>query len=164
MTISQHKVVALTYELKLNDANGAFVEKTEPANPLVFLYGAGQMIPDFENNIAGLKAGDNFAFGIVAAKAYGELDPEAVVTIPKDIFAEVGDMLKVGATIPMRNNHGHTLQGVVQELTETDVIMDFNHPMAGKNLFFTGTILEMRDATQEEIDHGHVHGPGGHEH
>lgn len=164
MTISEQKVVALMYELKLNDANGEFVEKTEEGNPLVFLYGAGQMIPDFEKNIEGMKTGDEFAFGIVAEKAYGELDPEAFVTIPKNVFADVDDMLKVGATIPMRNNHGHLLQGLVKEVSLEEVVMDFNHPMAGKNLYFTGTIGEVREATQEEMDHGHVHGPGGHEH
>ena len=164
MTISQNKVVALTYELRLNDANGEFVEKTEAENPLVFLYGAGQMIPDFENNISGLTVGDDFAFGITAAKAYGGIDAEAVVNIPREIFAGAEDMLILGQMIPMRNDQGHMLQGLVQEVTETMVVMDFNHPMAGKNLYFTGPIQELREATSEEIEHGHVHGPGGHHH
>lgn len=164
MTITQNKVVALTYELRLNDANGEFVEKTETENPLVFLFGAGQMIPDFENNISGLKVGETFAFGITADKAYGEIDEEAVVNIPREIFAEAEDMLNVGQMIPMRNDQGHMLQGMVQEVTDTMVVMDFNHPMAGKNLYFTGAIQDIREATAEEIDHGHVHGPGGHHH
>jgi FKBP-type peptidyl-prolyl cis-trans isomerase SlyD len=164
MTISQNKVITLTYELKLNDANGEFVEKTEAENPLVFLYGAGQMIPDFENNISELNVGDDFAFGITADRAYGEIDAEAVVNIPREIFAEAEDMLNVGQAVPMRNDEGHLLQGVVQEVTDTIVVMDFNHPMAGKNLYFTGSIQELREATAEEIEHGHVHGEGGQEH
>jgi FKBP-type peptidyl-prolyl cis-trans isomerase SlyD len=164
MTISQNKVVTLTYELRLNDANGEFVEKTEAENPLVFLLGAGQMIPDFENNISGMTVGDDFAFGITADKAYGEIDAEAVVNIPREIFAEAEDMLIVGQIIPMRNDQGHMLQGLVHEVTEKEVVMDFNHPMAGKNLYFTGSIEELRDATSEELEHGHVHGQGGHEH
>lgn len=164
MTISQYKVVTLTYELRLDNAEGEFVEKTEPTQPLVFLFGAGQMIPTFEKNLLGSSAGDNFAFGIKAAQAYGESDPEAIVAIPRSIFGEVEDMLKVGAMIPMKNENGQMLQGIVHELQLTDVIMNFNHPMAGKNLYFTGTIQEVREADKEEIEHGHVHGAGGHQH
>ena len=164
MTISQYKVVTLTYELRLDNAEGEFVEKTEKTQPLVFLYGAGQMIPAFEQNLLGLSVGENFAFGIEAAKAYGETDPEAIVAIPRSIFAEIEDMLEVGASIPMRGQDDQVLQGVVHQLNEAEVIMDFNHPMAGKNLFFTGSIEELRDADKEEIEHGHVHGQGGHQH
>ena len=139
MTVSQNKVISLTYELKLSDANGEFVEKTEEGNPLVFLYGAGQMIPDFENNISGLKAGEEFAFGITSDKAYGPRDNEAIVNIPREVFAEAEEMLKVGQMIPMRNDEGHMLQGLVQEVSEEQIVMDFNHPMAGKDLYFKDT-------------------------
>ena len=164
MTISQYKVVTLTYELRLDNAEGEFVEKTEATQPLVFLFGAGQMIPAFEKNLLGLSVGDNFEFGIEAAKAYGDIDPEAIVTIPRSIFAEVEDMLQVGAMIPMKNENGQMLQGIVHELKLSDVIMNFNHPMAGKNLYFTGAIQDLREAEKEEIEHGHVHGAGGHQH
>lgn len=164
MTISQNKVVTLTYELRLDNAEGEFVEKTEPTQPLVFLFGAGQMIPAFEGNLLGLSVGDSFNFGIEAAKAYGEVDKEAIVAIPRSIFAEVEDMLKVGAMIPMKNENGHMLQGVIREVQLADIIMDFNHPMAGKNLYFTGTIQDLREADKEELAHGHVHGAGGHQH
>ncbi len=164
MTITANTVVALSYELKLDNAEGEFVERTEAGNPLVFLYGAGQMLPDFEKNLEGLTTGDKFAFGITADKAYGEIDTDAVVTLPKSIFAEVPEMMKVGQIIPMKNDQGHMLQGMVKEVKETEMVMDFNHPMAGKNLYFTGEIQELRAASAEEIDHGHVHGPGGHQH
>ncbi len=164
MTISQDKVVALQYELKLDDANGEFVERTDPSEPLVFLYGAGQMLSDFEANLLGLTAGDSFAFGVTAENAYGELDYEAFVPIPKSVFGEVEDMLQIGNAIPMRNDQGHLLQGIVTEITDEEVIMNFNHPMAGKNLYFSGIIESVREASEEELDHGHVHGPGGHEH
>jgi FKBP-type peptidyl-prolyl cis-trans isomerase SlyD len=164
MTITANKVVALSYELKLDSAEGEFVERTEAGSPLVFLYGADQMLPEFEKNLDGLTVGDTFAFGITADKAYGERDDEAVVTLPKSIFAEVPEMMKVGQIIPMKNDEGHMLQGMVKEVHETEMIMDFNHPMAGKKLYFTGEIQELRDASAEEIDHGHVHGEGGHQH
>jgi FKBP-type peptidyl-prolyl cis-trans isomerase SlyD len=164
MTISQYKVVTLTYELRLDNAEGEFVEKTDERQPLVFLYGAGQMIPAFEKNLLGLSVGDNFAFGIEAAKAYGETDPEAIVAIPRSVFAEMEETLEVGMEIPMRNDNEQVLNGVVHQLTDTEVVMDFNHPMAGKNLYFTGSIEALRDAEKEEIEHGHVHGQGGHQH
>lgn len=159
MTITDNKVVALSYELRLNDADGEFVERTEAGQPLVFLFGAGQMIPDFEKNVEGLAVGDTFAFGITAENAYGPIDEEAVVELPLSVFKGAEDMLEVGALIPMQNDQGHFLQGLVVEILEDAVLMDFNHPMAGKDLFFTGEIEELRDATEEEVAHGHVHGP-----
>jgi FKBP-type peptidyl-prolyl cis-trans isomerase SlyD len=164
MTITANKVVTLSYELKLDSADGEFVERTEAGSPLVFLYGAGQMLPEFEKNLDGKSIGDKFAFGIIADKAYGDIDTEAVVNLPLTIFAEVPEMMKVGQVIPMKNDQGHMMQGTVKEVLETEVVMDFNHPMAGKNLHFTGEIQELRDASAEEIEHGHVHGPGGHQH
>ena len=74
------------------------------------------------------------------------------------------ELLQVGNTIPMQDSDGNRLDGVVVEVTDTQVKMDFNHPLAGKNLHFTGQIVELRDATSEELAHGHVHGPHGHHH
>jgi FKBP-type peptidyl-prolyl cis-trans isomerase SlyD len=74
------------------------------------------------------------------------------------------DLLKIGNAIPMQNNQGQALSGIVKEIKEDKVLMDFNHPLADVNLFFTGEILDVRDATKEELEHGHVHGPGGHHH
>lgn len=168
MTVSQNKVVSLTYELKIDNASGEVVDVADASQPLVFLFGAGNLLPKFEDNIANLKANDSFEFTLQAADAYGELSQEAIISLPIDIFLVDGkidpDMLRIGNVIPMQDNEGHPLEGVVKAVEEDAVVMDFNHPMAGKTLHFTGSIIDLRDATQEEISHGHVHGPHGHHH
>ncbi|KAF5066791.1 FKBP-type peptidyl-prolyl cis-trans isomerase SlyD [anaerobic digester metagenome] len=168
MVISKNKVVSLTYELKLDNAEGEVVDMADAAQPLVFLYGAGNMLPKFESNLAELKADDNFEFTLSSDDAYGPVIEEAVVDLPIDIFMVDGkidpDMLFVGNVIPMQDNEGRPLDGTVVSITDDKVKMDFNHPMAGKTLHFTGKILELREATAEEISHGHVHGPHGHHH
>ncbi len=77
---------------------------------------------------------------------------------------KLGEIVKVGNFLPMKDQEGNPLQGLVQEITDEHVRMDFNHPMAGKDLFFSGEVIEVREATTEELEHGHVHGPGGHQH
>ena len=168
MTISQNKVVSLTYELKIDNAGGEVVDMADAAEPLVFIYGAGNMLPKFESNLVDLKVNDNFEFTLQANDAYGDFIEEAIIELPIDIFMVEGkvdaDMLRIGNIIPMQDNDGHPMDGVVIAVEEEHVKMDFNHPMAGKNLFFTGTIVDLRDATAEEISHGHVHGEHGHQH
>ncbi len=164
MTIQKHTVVALTYKLQENDENGAFVEETTEDKPLVFLAGVGMMLPKFEENLEGKQAGDVFSFGLAAIDAYGVRNEQAVVNVPRAIFAQAEDLLKLGNTIPLRHQNGQMMQGKVLAITLNEVKMDFNHPMADKNLHFTGKIISVRPATPEEIDHGHVHGPGGHQH
>jgi len=168
MTVSQNKVVSLTYELKINDASGEVVDIADASQPLVFLYGTGNLLPKFEANIFNLNVNDSFEFTLSAADGYGEFTQEAVVTLPIDIFMIDGkidpEMLKLGNVIPMQDNEGHPLEGVVKSVEKDAVVMDFNHPMAGKNLYFTGKIIELREATEEELSHGHVHGPHGHHH
>lgn len=168
MTVSQNKVVSLTYELKIDNASGEVVDMADASEPMVFLYGAGNLLPKFESQLFNLKVQDNFEFTLDAADAYGEFTEEAIVPLPIDVFMIDGkldpEMLRIGNVIPMQDNEGHPLEGAVKSVEKDTVIMDFNHPMAGKTLYFTGTILELRDATAEEIGHGHVHGPHGHHH
>jgi FKBP-type peptidyl-prolyl cis-trans isomerase SlyD len=168
MQIDQNKVVSLTYKLS-NHQTGEKIEETSTENPLLFLYGVGQMIPDFEANLAGKKIGDTFSFSIAAALAYGERDEQQIATIPISVFHdEAGKFdaayFKVGAMIPMSDNEGNQLRGTIIEVNSSDVKMDFNHPLAGTDLFFEGEILEVREATADELAHGHAHGPGGHHH
>lgn len=170
MTVNENKVVSLTYELRTNDENGqqTLVEKVEQDNPMVFLYGVGGLLERFEDNIKGLAVGDPFEFSIDPQEGYGEFDEEAVVSLPKDVFkvdGKVDDtMLQVGNFIPMTDNEGNRLQGRVLEVESENVVMDFNHPLAGKNMHFKGKVVGVRDATSEELAHGHVHGEGGHHH
>jgi FKBP-type peptidyl-prolyl cis-trans isomerase SlyD len=168
MKIEKNKVVALTYTLKYDNASGETIEVADERDPLVFLFGTGGMLPKFEENLDAMSAGDNFEFILEKNDAYGDFTEEAIVELSKDIFRIEGEideeMLKVGSFIPMQDQDGHPLQGKVLSVNDTDVKMDFNHPMAGKNLHFTGVIVEVRDASDEELSHGHVHGHGGHQH
>ncbi|NJN34351.1 MAG: peptidylprolyl isomerase [Saprospiraceae bacterium] len=168
MTINDNTVVLCHYTLREDDAAGAMIESTEGGEPLGYIHGIGMMIPTFEQNLAGKKAGDDFAFGIKAADAYGEFDEEAVAEIPKDAFnlegANPDDIFVEGEMLPLQNENGELMNGIVRQVTPTTIVVDFNHPMAGVDLYFTGQITNVRIATEEEITHGHVHGEGGHQH
>jgi FKBP-type peptidyl-prolyl cis-trans isomerase SlyD len=161
MTIKPNSVVALTYELHTTE-NGekVFVEKATEENPLVFLYGVGMMLPKFEEYLNGLAAGATYGFELSAADGYGEKDLSAVTELPLDMF---GDMEKpaVGAILPLQDNQGNQFRAVVTAISESVVTVDLNHPMAGKDLHFTGTILTVREATADELAHGHAHGIDG---
>ncbi len=168
MLIEKNTVVSVHYKLQEDDAAGEMIEETFGSEPLVFLYGTGQMIPEFERNLEGKQEGDEFAFGIKSAEAYGEWDEEAVVMLPISNFVIDGrlaeDLLQPGKMIPMSDQEGNRLVGIVREVTEEGVVLDFNHPMAGQDLYFTGTVNSVRRAELAEIAHGHVHGAGGHQH
>lgn len=168
MIISQNKVVSVHYTLNEGTAEGQLVESTNGGEPLTFIYGVGMMIPAFEANLAGMQVGDTFAFGIPAADAYGTYDQTALVEVPKQIFEHEGKipdgLLEIGNVLPLQDQEGNRLQGMVAWVGLESVKLDFNHPMAGVDLFFTGHVESVREAEAEELAHGHVHGPGGHQH
>lgn len=158
----------MTYILSENDVKGNLIQEVTKDQPFVTLFGAGALLPKFENELEGLQVGDSYGFALTSQEGYGEVNPQAVVELDKKIFEVDGkideEMLKVGNTIPMQNDQGQPLSGLVKEIKEDKVVMDFNHPLAGVNLYFTGEILDVREATAEELEHGHVHGSGGHHH
>ena len=162
MEITDKKVVSLIYELRQDTATGTVVEQVEKESPLTFLFGSGNLLPKFEEYLSGLKPGDAFEFGLNSEDAYGPVVDNAVVNVPKNIFEVDGqideNMLQVGNMVPMMDNEGRRLNGKILEITEEVVNMDFNHPMAGENLHFKGEVTEVREATDEELAHGHVHG------
>ena len=168
MKIGKNKVVGMTYILSKDNVEGELVQEVSKDKPFVVLFGVGALLPKFEKNLEGLAAGDTFNFALSSEEGYGEKTPEAVVDLDKKIFEVEGkideEFLKVGATIPMQNEQGQPLNGLVMEVAENTVKMDFNHPLAGQGLFFTGEVVEVREASAEEIEHGHVHGAGGHQH
>lgn len=168
MTIEKNTVVSVNYNLSLKET-GEQVEQTSKEQPFVFLYGAGGLLEDFEANLRGKKSGDTFDFFIDYKRGYGARDEQHLVMIPINAFlAEDGKLdeenVKVGVTLPMVDNDGNRLYGKVMEITAEYVKMDFNHPLAGKDLHFKGEVLEVRAASEEELAHGHVHGPHGHHH
>lgn len=161
MNVSKNKVVSISYELKVD---GDLIDAAQAESPLVFLYGHGQLLPLFEENIKELSEGDSFEFMIPSKDGYGEVNDQAIVELPKEIFVIDGelqeDLLIIGNRLPMRDSEGNALDGTVVEVTDSSVVMDFNHPLAGKDLYFTGKVESIREATTEEISHGHVHGDG----
>ncbi|PIQ19745.1 MAG: peptidylprolyl isomerase [Cytophagales bacterium CG18_big_fil_WC_8_21_14_2_50_42_9] len=168
--ISKNKVVSLTYELKVLNDNGEkeLVETADTNNPMVFLFGASGLPDKFEDNLEGKNEGDSFSFALESEEGYGDYDQNALVNIPKHVFEIDGklddEMLMEGNFIPMSDNEGNHMQGRVMEIKDDEVIMDFNHPLAGMKMFFDGKVVSVRDATSEELAHGHVHGAGGHHH
>ena len=170
MNISDDKAVSVNYYLTASKNNQPeeLIEQTSVEHPFVFLYGFGGVLPDFESNLNGKKKGDKFDFHIGAEKAYGKFEKDYVVKIDRAAFEVDGKFddarIKVGEDIEMNDADGNRLVGKVLEITDAHVEMDFNHPLAGFDLHFIGEVLDVREATQEELDHGHIHGPGGHHH
>ena len=168
MTVDKNRVIELDYKLYEKELAGQLIEETFGKEPLAFIFGIGMMIPAFEANLIGKGAGDEFSFGIKSEQAYGPRAEEAVVEVPIENFAVDGkidrEQLQVGVPLQVQDQSGHMHQGVVVKVAINTITIDFNHPMAGVDLYFTGKIKSIREATQEELDHGHVHGPGGHQH
>ncbi len=165
MKIEPQHVVSLTYDLYTPQQDGTegFVEKATEEQPLTFLFGVGQMLPKFEENLSALSTGDSYDFRISAADGYGEYDDKAVANLPIEMFNGT-DMPEIGSVLPLQDNNGNRFQGTVVSVAEDSVIVDLNHPMAGQELHFKGKILNVRPATSEELAHGHAHGPDGHHH
>ncbi len=163
MALDKNDVVTLKYVLHTNDENGekVFVEETSNDNPLTFLYGVGMMIPKFEQEIQNLNTGDKTSFEIAPSEGYGERNPEAMTQLPVDMF-QGQELPPVGAVLPLSDNQGNNFQAIVLEVTPEAVVVDLNHPMAGRSLFFDVEILNTRPATEEELAHGHAHGADGH--
>lgn len=155
MEINQNKVVAITYTLIVD---GKEADKATEERPLDFIFGTGMLLPKFEENLEGKKVDDTFEFTLTPEEGYGMPMPEMIVELPKNIFEVDGkvqeNLLFVGNIIPMMNNMGGIMQGKVAEVREDVVIMDFNHPMAGKTLNFSGKVIEVREATEQELTDG----------
>lgn len=166
MKAEKDSVVSIIYELRKGSKEGDVVESLDINNPLTFLFGSGGLLPKFEENLDGLKTGDNFEFLLNSEDAYGPVVENAIVNVPKHIFEVDGqidnNLLFVGNNIPMMDNEGRRLNGRVMDILEEVVRMDFNHPMAGEDLFFSGQVTDIREATEDELSHGHVHGSGSH--
>ncbi len=170
MTISEDKAVSVNYYLTASKNNEPeqLIEETTNDHPFVFLFGYGSVLPDFETSLNGKQKGDKFDFKISAKNGYGDYEKDYVVKIDKAAFEVDGKFddvrVKVGEDLEMSDAEGNPLMGRVLSINDKEVEMDFNHPLAGHDLHFIGEVLEVREATQEELEHGHVHGPGGHHH
>ena len=165
MIAEKNNVVSIVYELRTGSKEGEVVEALTPQNPLTFLFGTGGLLPKFEENLNGLKSGDSFEFLLNSEDAYGPVVENAIVDVPQSVFEVDGkideNLMKIGTMVPMMDAEGRRLNGKVIAHVGDAVKMDFNHPMAGNDLFFKGEVTDVRSATDEELSHGHVHQAGG---
>jgi FKBP-type peptidyl-prolyl cis-trans isomerase SlyD len=168
MTVGENKVVSMTYTLKEESPEGILIQKVTEDRPFVYLFGIGGLLPAFKANLEGLNAGDDFSFVLKNNEAYGMPSEENVISLDKKIFEIDGifdeSVIKAGEIVPMEDENGYPLSGKILEVTNDGVVVDFNHPLAGLDLYFEGKIIDVRDATTEEIAHGHVHGAHDHHH
>mgnify|MGYP002850978671 CR=1 FL=1 len=170
MIVEKNKVVGISYQLKVDNGDtGMQVWENVPENaPFLFLVGSDSVFPKFEEALLGKSTGDSFSVFIDFENAYGDYFEERKTIIPKANFKEKGkknqELLRVGKVIPMQDEKGNQIKGEITKIDYLGVHMDFNPPLAGYDLFFEGKIISLREAEQEEISHGHVHGPGGHQH
>lgn len=158
MKIAKDLVAALAYELEVE---GKIADKAGKEKPLEYIHGNHMLLPRFEEEVEGKEPGDRFEFTLSPAEGYGLHEPERVIDLPKSAFVVDGvlreDLLQTGRIIPMLNSQGHVVQGTIAEIAEDTVKMDFNHPMAGKTLHFTGEVVAVREATKDELQFG-LHG------
>ena len=160
MNIADQTVVSIHYTLK--DDQGKILDSSVDGDPLVYLHGAGNIIPGLEEALKGHKTGDKVEVTVPPDRAYGERDERMVQSIPRDQFPNP-ESLKVGMQFQVNSPQG-PLVLTVAEVKETEIVVDGNPELAGQTLHFAVEIKEVRNATQEELSHGHAHGPGGHHH
>jgi len=152
-----NKYVTVAYELYTDNDKGIheLVEKAPIEHPFQFISGLGIALDSFESKILALTEGEAFDFVLKVDEAYGPYEQDHVIELPKETFAINGrfdkDMVYPGAVLPLVNADGMRFQGLVLELKDNTVIIDLNHPLAGKDLHFKGQVVTMRDATNEEI-------------
>jgi len=160
MTITTGSVVLFDYTL--TDQEKDVIDSSAEGGPLAYLHGEGQIVKGLEKAMEGRKAGDAFQITVGPAEGYGIQDPAKIVVVPADEI-EGGDELEVGMQLETESDEGEQTV-VITKIEGNNVTIDGNHPLAGMSLHFDIKIREVRAATAEETEHGHVHGPGGHQH
>ncbi len=159
--IKENSVVTMHYELK--NADGEVLDSSKGQDPLVYLHGAGNIIIGLEEQLVGKNVGDNVNAVVAPEKGYGMPVDALVQTVPRDAFGDEIDKVEIGMRFQAETEQG-PVPVVVTSMDDTTVTVDGNHPLAGQELHFDVSIAEIREASAEEIEHGHVHGPGGHQH
>ena len=160
MQIEPNSVVTLHYTLKDND--GKIIDQSDDGS-FLYLHGAMNIIPGLENALTGKAAGDELSVTVSPEEGYGEKDPERIQEVPKDMFENAGD-IAVGLQFHAQGPDGNAIVVTVAEVKDDSVVIDANHALAGVELNFDVKVVEVREASEEEISHGHVHGPHGHQH
>ena len=169
MKLETNKVGSLAFVLNAGSYEGEVIENIPVNDPFEFIYGIGSMMEGFEKNLNGLQKGDKFKFMLKKDEAYGPYMDEMHVELDKSIFVDangnfLSEEVQIDNYLPMRDEEGNMLNGKVTAITETSVKLDFNHPLADVDLYFQGEVVEVREASEEELSHGHVHGAHDHHH
>ncbi|MFT5733739.1 MAG: FKBP-type peptidyl-prolyl cis-trans isomerase SlyD [Planctomycetota bacterium] len=160
-TIEDGTVVTMHYKLVLGD--GQVVDSSEGSEPLAYLHGSGNIVPGLESAMIGKAEGEKFDVAVAPEGGYGVRHDEAVQTVPKTMFPPDAE-LEAGIQFQATDEEERPIMGTIKEVAEETVTVDFNHPLAGEELNFSIEVVGVRAATEEEKEHGHVHGAGGHQH
>ena len=160
MQIEQNSVVTLHYTLKDNDGN--IIDQSDDGS-FLYLHGAMNIIPGLENALSGKSAGDEISVKVSPEEGYGEQDPQRIQEVPKEMFDNAAE-IKPGVQFHAQGPDGNAVVVTVVEVKDEAVVIDGNHALAGMDLNFEVKVVDVREASAEEIEHGHVHGPGGHHH
>ncbi|MFV2003819.1 MAG: peptidylprolyl isomerase [Gammaproteobacteria bacterium] len=160
MQIASNSVVTLHYTLKDNDGN--VIDQSEDGS-FLYLHGAMNIIPGLENVLTGKAAGEELSVSVSPEEGYGVKDPERIQEVPKDMF-ENSEEIKVGVQFHAQGPDDNAVVVTVAEVKDDVVVIDGNHALAGVDLNFDVKIIDVREASEEEISHGHVHGEHGHQH
>ena len=160
MQIADKMVVTIDYTLK--DENGTVLDNSTEGK-FAYMHGANNIIPGLENALAGKSAGDEVDVSVNPAEGYGERNDSMIQAVPRDMFDSEQE-IQVGMQFHAESPEGEMIVVTVTEVEGDDVTVDGNHPLAGVNLNFDVKIIDIREASEEEVEHGHVHGPGDHHH
>ena len=156
MRIEKNRVGVISYVIHVENEAGELLEKADFSQPRTMIFGTGRLLRSFEDKLIGLRSGDEFEFLLTPEESFGDYNSELLMEVPKSVFMVNGeikpDTLVVGNTIPMMDGEGNPFDGRVVAVSESSVSMDFNHPLAGKSLFAMGEIVNVREATQEELN------------
>ncbi len=153
-TVEDDIVVSLNYTLTVD---GQVIDASEENDPLEYIQGYQNIIPGLEREMAGMKIGESKEVTVQPRDGYGDVDPDAVIEVPRKEFPKDFEV-KPGVDLQLQNQDGELLNAVIVAVTPEKVKLDLNHPLAGKELLFRVTVVDLRTATEEEISHGHVHG------
>ncbi len=159
MKIAKGHVVAVDYSLHLG--NGKVVDASEPGEPLTYLHGEGQIVPGLESALEGLDVGESRKVVVAPDQGYGAHDPRGIQEVPRSVVP--ADLeFRPGLELTAEGEDGEPVPFTIREVKPESVVIDLNHPLAGETLHFDVTVREVRTATEEELEHGHAHGPGDH--
>ncbi|PKP30855.1 MAG: peptidylprolyl isomerase [Bacteroidetes bacterium HGW-Bacteroidetes-16] len=155
MKITGNTIAEVAYKIKLDDQHGEMIEFADERSPRSMMFGYQKMIPGFETHMDGMEPGQSFEFSLNPEEAFGNYNENLLINVPKTAFFVNGslkeDLLFLGNEIAMMDSHGNPVNGKVLELTEENVRMDFNHGLAGKNLFVTGQVISVREITEADL-------------